>query len=142
MKKIFILLLLSVSIFAASDKDKTDDIRKLLVLTGSGDVGIQVLDQMMGSFKQMLPDIPEKFWTDVKKSVSADELINLVVPIYDKHFTHEDIKALIDFYNTPVGKKFTKALPQVTQESMTVGQEWGRQLGERIGNKLKEEGYQ
>jgi hypothetical protein len=30
-------------------------------------------------------------------------------------------------------------MPQVTQESMQVGQQWGRELGERVARKLQQQ---
>lgn len=139
MKSVLIIFVLAVSLFAS---EKTEDIKKLIAMTGSADVGVQVLDQMVGSFKQGLPNVPAKFWDEFRKEVGPDDLTNLIIPIYDKYFTHDDIKGLISFYNTPLGKKFTKNLPQVTAESMSVGQAWGQQLGMKVAKKLSEEGYQ
>ena len=39
--------------------------------------------------------------------------MNLLVPIYDKHWTDEDVKGLILFYETPLGQKMITVLPQV-----------------------------
>ena len=41
----------------------------------------------------------------------SKEMADIIVPIYDKHFTESDIDGLIAFYRTPVGKKFIKELP-------------------------------
>ncbi len=141
MKKIIIMIVIfaSSSLFAAESKN--DDIRMLLELTGAAKLGIQIMDQMIEMFKQNMPDVPEKFWSDVMKEVKGDDLIKLIIPIYDKYFTHDDIKELIKFYNTPIGKKVIKLLPQITRESMEAGQKWGKELGEKIKNKLEQEGY-
>jgi len=34
----------------------------------------------------------------VKRQIRPEELVQMVVPIYDKHFSHEDVKELIKFY--------------------------------------------
>lgn len=57
------------------------DIRKLLVATGAGSIGIQMMDQMMVSLKPMAPGLPDAFWDGVKAEFKADDLIDLVVPI-------------------------------------------------------------
>lgn len=139
MKKSMFLLLLSLSLFASSNKH--NDIRELLELTGSAHLGIQVMNQMLVSFKQAMPNVPEKFWNDLMKEVKTDDLIELIVPIYEKYFTKDDIKELIKFYKTPVGKKTIKLLPKITQESMVAGQEWGKKISEKVVKRLSEEGY-
>lgn len=123
------------------NKAKRKDIRKLMKVSGSGKIGIQMMNTMLGQFKRMMPDVPEKFWEEFAKEVDEDSLIELIVPIYDKHYTHKDIKKLIEFYESPIGEKMVRKMPVIMQESQAAGQQWGRQLGERVMKRLKEEGY-
>ena len=126
----------------AEDKvAKMQDIRKLMNLTGGGDIGKQVIEQMLETFKQSNPDIPASFWDEFMKEVDPNQLIELNVPIYDKHLSHEDIKGIIAFYESPVGKKFIQALPQIVQESYAAGQQWGYSVGTKLREKLEEKGY-
>lgn len=125
---------------AAAETEKTAAIRKLLVVTGSGQLGLQVMTQMISSLKASMPKVPEKFWQDFMKEVNPGELIDLVVPIYDRHLSLAEVKDIIRFYETPAGKKLISTMPQITQESMDVGRTWGRQLGERVAKKLQEQG--
>lgn len=118
---------------------KADDIRKLLIMTGSAQLGTQVMGQLMGSMKKAMPNVPERFWNDFQKEVRTDELIDLIIPVYDRNLTADDIKALIKFYETPAGKKFVSVLPQITQESMTAGEGWGRGLAQKVIDRLKAE---
>jgi uncharacterized protein len=121
--------------------EKRKDIKRLMVITGSGDLGVQASNQVMGSLKSSLPDIPEEFWKEFQKEINANSMIDLIIPIYDKHFSHSDIKELITFYESPLGKRMTKALPAIMQESYTVGEKWGQEIGERAIKRLKEKGY-
>jgi hypothetical protein len=44
----------------------------------------------------------------VKRQISAEGgLMDRVVPLYDKHYTHGEIRSLIQFYESPLGKKVT-----------------------------------
>lgn len=124
----------------AASAEKEKDIRKLLDLTGSGKIGVQVMEGMIANFKMSNPNVPDTFWDEFKKEASPQSLVDMIVPIYDKHFTHDDIKGLIAFYEGDLGKKITATMPQITQESMAVGQKWGMELGLKIQNKLKEQG--
>ena len=124
---------------AGKDPEKTAAIRKLLVLTGSGRLGLQVMTQMINSLKTSMPKVPENFWQDFMKEVNPDELIDMVVPIYDRHLSMAEVKDIIRFYETPSGQKLIATMPQITQESMDVGRTWGRELGERVARKLREQ---
>ncbi len=137
--RIALSLALLCAFAPAAHADKKDDIRRLLRLTGSGDLGKQVATQLLGTFKAQNPKVPQKFWDDFAKEIKAEDLIEMVVPIYDKHLSQEDIKAVIAFYETPTGKRFVKALPQLTQESMAAGQKWGMALAQKVVDKLQKQ---
>jgi uncharacterized protein len=47
-----------------------------------------------------------------------DEMLNDMIPIYQRHFTKSDIDALIAFYSSPAGQKFLHETPAVTAETM------------------------
>jgi uncharacterized protein len=120
---------------------KEQDITKLMKMTGSDDLGMQVMFSMVEQFKQILPDVPAEYWDAFFKEVSGDDLINLIVPIYSKHFTHEEILAIIAFYETPTGRKMTEKLPVISEESMMAGQQWGMEIAEKLQKKLTDDGY-
>lgn len=141
---LFLLISISVSgalAQSAPDSAKIQDIRKMLILTGSAKIGIQVMRQMIQYQRQANPSIPAEFWDDFMRSVNPNELIELIVPIYDRHLSHEDIKAIIAFHNSPAGKKLIAAQPQIARDSMQVGGQWGRSLAQKIAQKMREKGY-
>ncbi len=119
------------------ETQKQKDIRTLLKITGSGELGTQVMGQMIGNMKKAMPQVPEKFWADFMREVHTDELIDLIVPVYDRNLTHDDVKELIRFYQSPTGRKFVSVLPKITQESMVVGEKWGRELAMKVMAKLQ-----
>jgi len=125
----------------AEETAKQKDIRKLLELSGSGQIGIQVARQMIDSFRTSMPTVPKAFWDDFLKEARGEDLVDLVVPVYDRHLSHEDIKQLIVFYESPTGRKFVSVLPDITRDSMTAGQKWGEQLGQSVMRRLQEKGY-
>ena len=132
---------------------KNEEIKRLLELTGAKSNAIQSMnmmcDQLLPSLKKAYSNVPERFWDDFmaefKAEANIDELIDMIIPIYDKFYTEDDIKELIKFYDSPIGKKVISNMPQIMKESMLAGQEWGRKLGEEIGKKvekrIKEQGY-
>lgn len=58
-----------------------------------------------------------------------------------KHFTHEEIKALITFFESPIGQKYTKTLPGVNQQTYEVGKSFGKDVRNQIMQQLRLDGY-
>ena len=123
------------------DPIKKEDIRKMLVATGAGQMGVQVINQMIGMQRRQNPNVPKEFWDDFLSEIDANELIELTIPAYDKHLSHDEVKELTRFYESPVGKKLVQVQPQIMQDSMSAGQQWGAKLAQKIVERLKAEGY-
>lgn len=141
-KSLLILSLLVLSLTVnAQTSSKNEKIKHLLEISGTAKIGIQAMDQMISYFQNSYSDVGQKFWDDFRKEISAEGMIELIIPIYDKYYTESDIDQLIVFYNSPVGKKMINTMPQVMQESMAAGQNWGKQIGKKIIARLKENGY-
>jgi hypothetical protein len=82
----------------------------------------------------------------VKRQISAkDGLMDRVVPLYDKHYTHSEIQSLIQFYESPLRKKVSALRPKIAQESMVVAEEWINFLEpllvQALARSLEKEGY-
>jgi hypothetical protein len=120
---------------------KREEIRKLIELTGAAKVSASALKQIIAPMRQAFPQVPEGFWNEFLNEVRADELVDLIVPIYDKYYTRDDIHELTKFYQSPVGQKTVKVLPQLSAEAIDAGQEWGRGVADRAMKKLQEKGY-
>lgn len=143
MKKLLLLIFvatLSATSFAQTNT-KTEKIRKLLEVTGSSKLGMQVLDNIVDMYKRSYAQVDHTFWDEFRKEINAGELVNLVIPIYDKFYTEQELTQLITFYESPLGKKVVQTLPGIMQESMRAGEEWGKQIGEKVVKRLIAEGY-
>ena len=113
----------------------------LLRLTGAGNLGIQLMQGMMTQLKPTLPDVPEEWWKRFEASVDLNDINDLIIPIYTKHFTDGEIDAMLAFYRTPEGRAIIAKMPVVLQESMAAGKAWGEKLGGQIVRELKADGY-
>ena len=74
----------------------------------------------------------EEFTNDVMGS-----LIELLVPVYQKHFTVEDLKDAIQMYKTPIGKKISEKTPIIAQETMQASMQWGMELSQKMQKYLE-----
>jgi hypothetical protein len=68
-----------------------------------------------------------------------DELSDAVVKVYASNFTADDLRALIVFYKTPVGQKFLQKTPLLAQQTMAVGQQFGRSVASEIRTRMIDE---
>src|SRR3954451_18982493 len=46
----------------------------------------------------------------VRLDLLPDEMIEAVIPVYQQHLTHADIRGIIDFYNSEPGQKYLKEM--------------------------------
>lgn len=135
--------LISLTTTAQTD-DFTKDIEKLLSINGSAATYDMAFDQMVAQFKMMKPDAPDSIWKQVRTEVFNKEIAALnkqLIPIYKKHLAQSDVKGLIEFYQSPLGKKLTIATGAITKESMQLAQTWGMGLGQKMTGFLTEKGY-
>lgn len=86
---LFFGLLLSMGVQAQTKKEKVE---QLLELTGSKRTMTQVAGTMLNSFKKVYSQVDESVWDKFLKEMNTDELIGMIVPIYDKYYTEEDFE--------------------------------------------------
>jgi hypothetical protein len=67
------------------------------------------------------------------------ELTDQVAKDYATTFTEPELKAILTFYQSPVGKKLLDKQPTVVNESMTFAQDWANRLSEQVIPKMREE---
>jgi len=124
---------------AKIDPQKEAAIHKLFEIQGTRKAMEQVISGMSENMKptlaKMLPpgDYQEKlislFFEKFQSKLKVDDLVALSIPVYDKYFSKEDVDGLIQFYQTPVGKKVLSVLPQVLIESQTSAMHMGEEIG-------------
>jgi len=95
------------------------------------------------SFRQKRPNATAKevetlrgVIDDAVGVISLDEMINAVIPIYQRHLSKTDLEELIRFYSSPVGQKMIREQPQIMQESMQAGAEVARKHMDEIMTKV------
>jgi hypothetical protein len=131
------------------DPAKEAAIRSLLELNGSGDLIEDAALKSGGQFTQridtLMPDkgraqkLSAAFVERYKAHFASDELTNQLVHLYDKHFTDEEIKQLLQFYGSPIGQKFAAEMPKLTQETQTAGMSLSQQAAREAWKDLREQ---
>lgn len=135
---------------ARTDSAKEADIRRLLDLTGTGKMAVQVSQQMSQALRpaleQVLPPgqdrskkIVDTFMQRFQAQLKPQAFIELSVPIYDKHFSADEIRGLIQFYESPLGKKMIGESPAIMEESGAAGRAWAAQMVSKIFAEMEPE---
>ena len=116
---------------------RKEKIRKMMALSGGEQAMTNMLGQIVLQLKQSIPEVSDEFWRDFQSELKYSNLVELCVPIYERHFTEQDLDELIKFYASPLGKKLLAKMPQINQETFAVSSAWGREIGERVQGRLK-----
>lgn len=67
------------------------------------------------------------------------EIVVIISQAYANKFTEAELKELITFYNSPVGKKLVEQHNAILQEAFQKTQEWGGKVSQELIVRLKEE---
>ncbi|HKV04139.1 MAG TPA: DUF2059 domain-containing protein [Candidatus Acidoferrales bacterium] len=80
-----------------------------------------------GDYREKLIDL---FFERFHSKISVQQLLDAAAAAYDKYLSDEDIKGLIQFYQTPLGQKTLTILPKLTAELQAEGMRIGQQAGQ------------
>lgn len=138
MKKIAVLTIVFILPLAVMmAQDKMTDIRRLMTVMQME----KTIDDMMGGIQNVMKqqatmqvrgdsvkekareEIMEKSMDFIMSETAAmtKTMIDEDFPsIYEKFFSHEEIKDLIRFYESPTGKKLLEITPQMSVEIMNI----------------------
>jgi hypothetical protein len=98
--------------------------RQLILTTGATDARFTMMrDNTIKTVSNSVPEKNrEKFITEMtafmNKYLPADGFRGISAKMYAEIFTEAELKQLIDFYNSPIGKKITSKLPELMQNLM------------------------
>lgn len=129
-------LVLFVSVPSFAEQASKESVLKLMELTGSKNIGEQMLSQMVAAMKKVSTDVPESFWTEFVRQADFDELMDMIVPIYQKYLTQQEIDKAIAFFSSAEGKKIASTQPMIIQESVQAGQLWGQKTAQKAMSKM------
>lgn len=119
---------------SSSDSPATkEDVERYFQVMHSHEMMQQMMQAMSKPMHQMIhqqfvkdqdklpPDFEarmNKTMDDMLRDMPFDQMMQAMVPAYQKHFTKGDLDALIAFYSTSTGQKVLRELPSITAEAM------------------------
>ncbi len=119
---VFILAVLATVKAQETSEFKTETIA-FIKLTGAGDAFNDAINQIGA----MVSDENKEAYTK-EASGTLDALYGKMAELYMAEFTLDEIKTLVSFYNTDLGKKLATKQMGLTQKAMMFGQSWGMEV--------------
>ncbi len=144
MKRLVILVLmlaLAPCAGLAEGPDKVDPgkaavIRELLEVTGSFDLGRQMMAQMIELQKQGKTEEQKRRIDLLASRMDLTDLVDEFVIMYDRHFSEEVLRETLKFYKSDAGASMLRQMPALLKESMELGQRWGQRKADELGDEL------
>jgi uncharacterized protein len=119
---------------SAADTPATkEDVQRYLDIMHSREMINQMMDAMVKPMHQMMHEqylkdkdkLPADFEArmskmvdDMMKGFPWDEMLQSMVPVYQKQLTKGDIDAIVAFYAAPTGQKLLREMPAMMAEAM------------------------
>jgi len=140
MRRVLLVCALVLAFCCASFSQSTsdapaskEDIERYLETMHSHEMMKQMIAAMSKPMHQMVHDqyikdkgkLPENFEATMNKSMDEmtaempfDEMMDAMVPTYQKHLTKGDVDSLVAFYSSPTGQKLLREMPAMMGEAM------------------------
>src|SRR5580658_10684267 len=114
------------------DPAKDAAIRHLMDITESSKMGENIANYITGQVHNgagraipadQLPKFMDTFSQKFNAGVPSTAVNDAIVASYAKHFSMDDIQLLTKFYESPVGQRIVKEMPDVDQQMRVAGQQ-------------------
>ena len=137
MKKVFLTLLLvtfaafscklnaqSVEVPEGTDTAFIEAVDKFMEVSGSKTTLKAQFPLIMNNFRKMLEGISDDVFAKIEAKfqvVFLKRAVELYAPFYERYYTLEDIKGLIAFYETDLGRKVARTTPRFRETFFKLG---------------------
>jgi hypothetical protein len=103
-----------------------------------------VIESVKNSFVPTNPNLSRELnevATTIQKELvgKRDDVLNEFARAYAAHFTEQELKDLLLFYKTPLGKKFAKEEPAAIEDGLRRAQQWGDSFADVVMTRFRGE---
>jgi hypothetical protein len=141
---------------SAITPEKSADLKVLMELLDVSSMPEQMADMMVTQTILIEKKHNPKMSKEVEEIISsvihdlalekAPDLFRMAEPLYDKYYTHSEIRELIKFFDSPIGRKYNAVLQPMMNDLVPIAQKWGQELGpiavKEVARELKRRGYE
>jgi hypothetical protein len=122
----------------AQHAEKIKDIKKLMVLMEAEKATNQMFDQMAEAMRTSSPN-GEAFLEEFRKEMTLEKFMEIAVASYDKYLTHDDIRQMIRFYESPVGRRLVEAMPKISTEMANQSMALSKEIADKVLQRVKDQ---
>jgi uncharacterized protein len=131
-----------------ADPAKLAAIRHLMEITNTSKMGDNITNGITSQIQSVmgraipsdrLQKFMETFSEKFSEAAPASAVNDNTAAIYARHFSIEDIQGLTKFYESPLGQRVVKSLPQAQEEAYSSGQQMDQQAAMKILREMSDE---
>jgi hypothetical protein len=137
---IALALAASMGSAVAATQPSEEQVRQLMDVVGVGKMLSQMNTQAVSVMQQSLPCIPASYWQGYMDANGTQQFIGRLVPIYQRHFTADEIEGMLKFYRSPLGQKVITEMPTTMGEANQAGLQWSKERSDQMIAELKQKG--
>ncbi|WP_283255901.1 DUF2059 domain-containing protein [Dyella humicola] len=115
-------------------------VRQLMEVVGVGKMLSQMNSQAVSTMQQSMPCVPADFWQNYMDANQTQQFIGRLVPVYQHHFTSDELDGMLKFYRSPLGQKVINEMPTTMAEANQAGQQWSHERSDQMIAELKQMG--
>ena len=114
------------------------DIERLMEITGQSAMAAQlastISDALLNNLKNSQKNVPPRaieiardvLNTEFANAFAGSDIKDKQIALYAKYYTHTDIKGLLAFYETELGRKMIANSPTLMREGAAIGEDWAK----------------
>ena len=131
------------------DPAKEADIRSLLELVGAKDSIQDAASAATEQYRQKVVEasanndraqaFTNAYLGEFQKKFDTNAVNEQLVGIYDKHFSDDEIRGLLEFFGSPLGQKMAAEMPKITHEVQAATRNAGNQAAKQAWQDLRAE---
>ncbi len=133
----------SATAASAIDPDKAALIRQMIESVDSEQLRTTLLDTTFRHHLALLrmnpiypPGYVDELGKRVKQLVTGMDLVQLVTPIYAEHFSTDELKQILAFRTSAVGRKLQAIQPEMMTEVVRQSTEWEQKMGPELTKQI------
>lgn len=115
-------------------------VRQLMEVVGVGKMLSQMNSQAVSTMQQSMPCVPADFWQNYMDANQTQQFIGRLVPVYQHHFSADELDGMLKFYRSPLGQKVINEMPTTMAEANQAGQQWSHERSDQMIAELKQMG--
>ena len=94
------------------DPKKEALIRQVITEAGTTLHAEENIARMIASLAQTSPETPDRLWQRLRENVAPRAIFDIVIALYDRHYSLEEIQGLLYYYRSPAGREYLGEMPK------------------------------